>query len=98
MKGYKADEAIGSFLGLLYTEEDREKGRPQHNLDMVFISAITNSVIDEEMVKWVNEIAHLMGKKTIAQCVEDEATANSLSLIGVDYMQGHWIAYPKELQ
>jgi diguanylate cyclase (GGDEF)-like protein/PAS domain S-box-containing protein len=34
MKGYTAEEAIGQFLGILYTEDDRARGAPQHNLDM----------------------------------------------------------------
>jgi PAS domain S-box-containing protein len=32
MKGYTAEEAIGSHLRLLYTEEDRVRGWPEHNL------------------------------------------------------------------
>jgi PAS domain S-box-containing protein len=32
MKGYNAEEAIGSHLSLLYTPEDRERGWPAHNL------------------------------------------------------------------
>jgi len=32
MKGYTADEAIGSHLAILYTLEDRERGWPEHNL------------------------------------------------------------------
>lgn len=33
MKGYTAQEAIGSHLSLLYTEKDRARNWPQHNLD-----------------------------------------------------------------
>ena len=32
MKGYTAGEAIGQHLAMLYTEQDRAAGRPQHNL------------------------------------------------------------------
>ncbi|AEG93269.1 hybrid sensor histidine kinase/response regulator [Ramlibacter tataouinensis] len=32
MKGYTPQDAIGSHLGLLYTEEDRARGWPEHNL------------------------------------------------------------------
>ena len=32
MKGYTADEAIGSHLSMLYTIEDRERGWPEHNI------------------------------------------------------------------
>lgn len=61
------------------------------------ISTVTHSVIDEEMVKSVNNIAHLMGKKTIAQRVEGQETADLLTRIGIDYIQGHWIGRPQEL-
>lgn len=47
MKGYAADDVIGEFFGMLYTEEDRKKGRPQHNLDKAAKNAPTsNSKID----------------------------------------------------
>jgi PAS domain S-box-containing protein len=32
MKGYSAQEAIGSYLGMLYTEEDQQKDAARHNL------------------------------------------------------------------
>ena len=31
---------------------------------------------------------------TIAECVEDAATATLLGEHGVDYLQGHWIGRP----
>ncbi|MDP3671132.1 MAG: EAL domain-containing protein [Telluria sp.] len=34
MKGYPAEEAIGSHLSLLYTDEDKARGHPEHNLRM----------------------------------------------------------------
>jgi PAS domain S-box-containing protein len=33
MKGYSAEEAVGSFFGILYTDEDRQNERPQRNLE-----------------------------------------------------------------
>jgi PAS domain S-box-containing protein len=32
MKGYTPEEAIGSHLSLLYTDEEKAQGRPQHNI------------------------------------------------------------------
>jgi diguanylate cyclase (GGDEF)-like protein/PAS domain S-box-containing protein len=66
-------------------------------IDGSVVSIVTESIVDEKMIKLVNEIAHLMGKKTIAEWVENQETANVLSRIGIDYLQGYWIAYPKEL-
>lgn len=34
MKGYTADEIIGKEIDVLYPDDEREAGRPQHNLDM----------------------------------------------------------------
>ncbi|MDQ1924396.1 EAL domain-containing protein [Massilia pseudoviolaceinigra] len=67
-------------------------------IDASIVGAITTSVIDEKMVQSVNEIAHLLGKKTIAECVEDQATMELLASIGTDYLQGHWIACPQEFE
>ena len=45
--------------------------------------------INHAMVRSINEIAQLMGKKTIAEFVEDERVLAQLHLIGVDYAQGY---------
>lgn len=66
-------------------------------IDGAFVSMITQSIVDEKMVASVNEIAHLMGQQTIAECVEDQATGAALSRIGVDYLHGYGIGYPEEL-
>lgn len=62
-----------------------------------FISVIGDSLINEKMITFIHEIAHLMGKKTIAEWVENEAMAEMLTRIGIDYLQGNWIGYPKPL-
>ena len=36
MKGFIAEDAIGSPLAILYTDEDRARGLPQQNLDAAF--------------------------------------------------------------
>lgn len=62
-----------------------------------FVRDITNDQIGRAMVKSINEIGQLMGKKTIAEFVEDDATLNELRKLGVDYAQGYGIGKPKEL-
>ena len=49
------------------------------------------------MVRSINEIAQLMGKATIAESVECEATMERLREIGVDYAQGFWLEPPRPL-
>jgi len=66
-------------------------------IDGFFVRDILKDSISYEMVKSINDIAHVMGKKTIAEFVEDEATLSALRDIGVDYAQGYAIARPEPL-
>jgi EAL domain-containing protein (putative c-di-GMP-specific phosphodiesterase class I) len=50
--------------------------------------------VDLAMVKSINEVGHVMGKKTIAEFVENEAIFNLLHELGVDYAQGYGISKP----
>jgi len=63
-------------------------------IDGAFVREITNDPIDYSMVKSINDIGHVMKKKTIAEFVEDDATLELLKEIGVDYAQGYGIALP----
>jgi EAL domain-containing protein (putative c-di-GMP-specific phosphodiesterase class I) len=47
------------------------------------------------MVKSMNEIAHAMGKKTIAEFVANERILAVLEGIGVDYAQGFHTGEPE---
>ena len=57
-------------------------------IDGIFVKDIKNNPSDYAVVKSINEIGHCMGKKTIAEFVEDEETLEILREIGVDYAQG----------
>jgi len=50
------------------------------------------------MVRAINEVGHIMGKKTIAEFVENEAVFNLLNELGVDYAQGYGIGKPVPLE
>ena len=50
--------------------------------------------INQAMLKSINEVGHVMGKKTIAEFVEDDAILAKLAEIGVDYAQGYGIGKP----
>lgn len=60
-------------------------------LDGSYIKNIADNELDLAMVRSMNEIAHILGKKTIAECVENSAVLDQLTAIGVDYVQGHSI-------
>ena len=46
------------------------------------------------MVRSINQIAHVMGVRTVAEAVSSEAMVRELEELGVDYAQGFWIAKP----
>lgn len=66
-------------------------------IDGSFISMMRHSRVDYEMVRFTNEISHVMGRRTIAEYVTDEATLRELEDIGVDFAQGYLLGEPRPL-
>ncbi len=66
-------------------------------IDGFFIKDIVDDPVDLAMVKSINEVGHVMGKKTIAEFVENKEIFDLLNTLGVDYAQGYGIAKPKPL-
>ncbi|MEH6504558.1 MAG: EAL domain-containing protein [Cycloclasticus sp.] len=66
-------------------------------IDGSFIRDITDDLIDLAMTRSINDIAHVMGMKTIAEFVENEDILQLLKQLGVDYAQGYHIAKPAPL-
>jgi diguanylate cyclase (GGDEF)-like protein/PAS domain S-box-containing protein len=64
-------------------------------IDGSFIQGIAQSNVDEAIVLSMNQIAHALGKTTIAEFVEDQKTLQLLTAIGVDYAQGHYLGKPR---
>ena len=63
-------------------------------IDGVFVKDIVNNPADFAVVRSINEIGHYMGKKTIAEYVEDQPILENLREIGVDFAQGYQISKP----
>jgi diguanylate cyclase (GGDEF)-like protein/PAS domain S-box-containing protein len=63
-------------------------------IDGFFVRDMLKDRVDLEMVKSINDIGHVMGKKTIAEFVEDLDTMELLQKMGVDYAQGYAISKP----
>ncbi len=82
---------ISSFAYLKHLAVDQLK------IDGVFVKDIVDDPIDYAMVKSINEIGQVMGKKTVAEFVESEAVLNKLREIGVDFVQGYGIGRPARL-
>ena len=66
-------------------------------IDGLFVKDIVDDKVDLAMVRAINEVGHIMGKKTIAEFVENERIFNLLNELGVDYAQGYGIGKPVPL-
>jgi diguanylate cyclase (GGDEF)-like protein/PAS domain S-box-containing protein len=66
-------------------------------IDGSFIQMMSSSEVDYEMVRFTNDISHMMGRQTIAEYVSDDAILASLRQIGVDFAQGYCIGKPRPL-
>ncbi len=75
------------------------KNLPVHflKIDGAFVKGIVDNAIDLAMVGAIHEIAHVMGKQTIAECVENVAILGKLRELGVDYAQGFALGHPEPL-
>jgi EAL domain-containing protein (putative c-di-GMP-specific phosphodiesterase class I) len=63
-------------------------------IDGAFIRDIAYSREDQIFVRAVTEMAHGMGKRVIAEFVENEEIVQVLREIGVDFAQGYHIGRP----
>lgn len=64
-------------------------------LDGELVKDIAKDKTSYAMVEAINQVAHVMGIKTIAEHVETTATLNALKKISVDYAQGYVIDTPQ---
>jgi len=63
-------------------------------IDGAFVKDMVDDPIDYAMVKSINDVGHVMGKKIIAEFVENDMILSKLKDIGVDFAQGYGIAIP----
>jgi EAL domain-containing protein (putative c-di-GMP-specific phosphodiesterase class I) len=64
-------------------------------IDGDFIRALTRSHTDQLVVKALVGVVAGLGRETIAEFVEDEATMSMLRSFGVDYAQGYEVGRPR---
>ncbi len=65
-------------------------------IDGMFVKDIVNDPMDMAIVRSITNIAHSLGKKTVAEFVESADILRLLKECGVDYVQGHYISHPLE--
>jgi EAL domain-containing protein (putative c-di-GMP-specific phosphodiesterase class I) len=65
-------------------------------IDGMFIKDILNDPMDMAIVRSITNIAHTLGKQTIAEFVESPDVIRLLKECGVDYIQGFYVAKPAQ--
>ncbi|MEK6772118.1 MAG: EAL domain-containing protein [Pseudomonadota bacterium] len=106
----KASQLISqlSELGCLFALDDFGKGfssfshlkdLPVHfiKIDGSFVENMLTNPVDQAMVESIIHIARVLGKKTIAEFVQNQETIATLERAGVDYVQGFHVGRPTEL-
>jgi diguanylate cyclase (GGDEF)-like protein len=66
-------------------------------IDGAFVRDMVRDPVDAAMVEAIAKVARIMGIRTVAEYVEDQATVDALQALGVDYGQGHHFAAAKPL-
>ena len=67
-------------------------------VDGSFVRDMPNDPVDEAMVKAITEIGHVMGIKTVAEHVENQAILSAAIASGIDFLQGFEIGKPVPLR
>lgn len=82
---------MSSFGYLKYLPVDYLK------IDGVFIRHVLKDEVDAAMVEAIARVAGVMGIRTVAEYVENDAIKEFLARIGVDYGQGYGIHKPESI-
>lgn len=61
-------------------------------IDSMFVRNMTRDAVDRAIVEAINRVGHVLGKITIAETVEDDATLQALRALGVDMAQGYAVS------
>lgn len=79
---------FSSFIYLKHLPVDKLK------IDGSFVQGLVNGLVDQVMVQSMNQVAHALGKITIAEFVENQQTLDLLKQYGVDFVQGYHVGQP----
>lgn len=66
-------------------------------IDGSFVRNVRQNAVDAAIVRSLNQIAHELGAKTVAEFVENEETLACVREIGIDFVQGYAIGRPESL-
>jgi diguanylate cyclase (GGDEF)-like protein/PAS domain S-box-containing protein len=82
---------VSSFTYLKHMPVDYLK------IDGSFVHNSPDDRADLAMVTSINQVAHILGIKTVAEYVENKAIRDAMARVGVDYGQGYAMAMPQPL-
>jgi len=83
---------MSSFAYLKYLPVDYLK------IAGIFIEDMANDAMDHAIVEAINRISHILGMRTVAESVENELTLEMIRTLGIDYVQGYFVAKPEALR
>lgn len=63
-------------------------------IDGMFVRDVHTDPLDRALVRSINDVGKVMGKKTIAEFVENDDIMRVLAEVGVDYAQGYGVGKP----
>jgi diguanylate cyclase (GGDEF)-like protein len=64
-------------------------------IDGYFVKTLLENEIDKAMVASIHQIGNVMGLKTVAEFVENDAILEEIKNMGIDYGQGYGIGKPE---
>lgn len=67
-------------------------------LDGQFVRNAVNDEVDRQIIASVVNLAHGLGKQTVAEWIEDEETVQMLLREGIDFGQGYHLGKPRPLR
>jgi diguanylate cyclase (GGDEF)-like protein/PAS domain S-box-containing protein len=82
---------FGSFTYLKHLPTSHLK------IDIEFVRDMLANSTDREVVKSITDVAHSLGKRTVAEGVENQETLEVLRAYGVDCAQGRFVGPPKPI-
>lgn len=79
---------FSSFSHLKYLPVDEIK------IDGIFIQGMLHDSVDRAIIESIVQIAHTVGKRTVAEFVESAEILRMLKAAGVDFVQGYYVGRP----
>lgn len=67
-------------------------------LDGSFIKNLHKDAVDQALVKSIIQVIQALGKKAVAEYVENEEILNILKQMGIDFVQGYHIGHPMPVE